>query len=116
MALADFKDWLARKPAGPKPRKPLKRTRVRPVSKRRRKDGAEYSAKREAFLREQFYCEACMPLQQRVLPNRSCDVHHKAGRTGTNYLDESTWAAVCRPCHEYLHAHPSEARKLGLLK
>ncbi len=46
MSQPSFQDWLNREPAGPKPKKPLKRTRVARVSKRRRRDGAVYSAKR----------------------------------------------------------------------
>jgi len=41
------------------------------------------------------------------------DIHHaKAPRC--KYLnDESTWFAASRNEHEWLHAHPSEARRLG---
>jgi hypothetical protein len=47
---------------------------------------------------------------------RSEDVHHKAGRTGTNYLDEETWLATCRRCHDWIHEHPNKAREKGLLE
>jgi hypothetical protein len=45
----------------------------------------------------------------------SCDVHHSKGRTGKNYLDETTWVAASRDEHEWAHRHPSQARELGLL-
>lgn len=46
---------------------------------------------------------------------RSCDIHHKNGRTGWRLNDESQWMAVSREAHIWLHAHPSEARKRGYL-
>lgn len=39
---------------------------------------------------------------------------------GTNreafYLVQSTWKAVCRNCHDWIHAHPTEARTMKWLK
>ena len=32
------------------------------------------------------------------------------------YLVQSTWLAVCRNCHDWVHAHPKESRALGYLK
>jgi hypothetical protein len=31
-------------------------------------------------------------------------------------LDPDNSVAICRPCHDWIHAHPAEAEKLGLLK
>ncbi len=45
----------------------------------------------------------------------STDVHHVKGR-GKFYLDESTWMAVSRESHRWIHNHPKEARELGLLQ
>jgi hypothetical protein len=47
---------------------------------------------------------------------RSTEVHHTAGRIGKNYLNQSTWMAVCRENHRWIHDHPSEARAKGYLK
>ncbi len=106
-----LQEWLDRKPAGPAQKKPIaRRARVKRVSERRRKEGAEYAKKRKAFLAARPRCEAA-PLACR---QPSTDVHHRAKR-GRNYLDESTWIAVCRTCHDWIHAHPKEARELGLL-
>jgi hypothetical protein len=88
---------------------PLKR-----VSNRRRAEMAIYSKERSFFLQLHPLCDACRvidPTKQRA----SCDIHHKKGRTGPNYLDQATWMAVCRPCHDFIHSHPSVARKTGLL-
>lgn len=46
---------------------------------------------------------------------KSTDVHHIAGR-GINYLNEDTWLATCRPCHDRIHREPIWAREKGYLK
>lgn len=115
--------WLKRKPAGPKPKKPLKRSgRVRRVSKKRARDGKAYSLLRAAFLQAHPFCQAWAKIitayPQAELPQvgpQATDIHHKAGRYGGNYLNTDTWLAVCRPAHVWIHNHPKEARKLGLL-
>lgn len=45
----------------------------------------------------------------------SNDIHHVKGRVGSNYLDESTWLAVSRFSHDWIHSNPKRARELGLL-
>ncbi len=116
---------------------PLKRTkRLSPVSKKRRKESAIYLKKRAAFLEAHPFCEVWLQnngIELVDVPDgldgtfsiisdgktktapRSTEVHHTAGRTGENYLDESTWMAVSRQAHEWLHAHPREARAKGWL-
>ena len=119
--------------------KPLKRTPLRKVSKKRAKDGKIYSAKRKAFLALHPFCEVelkeygitqseAIEIQGKfsiydeckgfstVLISPATDIHHTAKRTGKNYLDESTWLAVCRENHEMIHANPSWARANGFLK
>ena len=101
-------------------RTPLKRggflrraTRLRPISNRRRVRLDEYYKRRERFLSrpENRFCIVSWVLWgQRVPP---CDIHHKKGRYGTNFLDESTWMAVSRDAHIWLHANPREARARG---
>lgn len=122
-------EWLARKPNGKAPRK-----RVKPVSAKRKLAARSYSAARMFFLASHPYCQvfiARMGLNETAVKQwggyysdvygalrrapTSDDVHHTAGRTGTNYLDERTWLAVSRQEHEWIHAHPSEARKRGWL-
>lgn len=74
-----------------------------------------YGKERRAFLMLHPLCDACReidPTKQRG----STDVHHRHGRTGKNYLDQSTWLAVCRPCHDWIHTHPGQARAKGLLR
>lgn len=98
--------------------KPLRRrsgiarkTRLRAVSTRRKGLKAIYLIKRAGFLIAHPICQVSGTCRQ-----PSHDVHHVCGRLGTNYLDETTWLAVCRPCHDWIHAHPDVARGLGLLR
>lgn len=101
-----LQDWLNRKPAGPKPRK-----RIPTVSAKRAVDNKVYRCRKAVFLKAHPICQwpvgagcGCSPV----------DLHHKAGR-GKNFLNESTWLALCRPCHNWVHRNPSKARELGLL-
>lgn len=113
--MTDLKTWLARKPAGPKPRRRIPR-----VSKKRAKEGREYAAKRKAFLKRHIFCQA-QPIIARVHPDGSWgeplpvhDLHHIRGR-GRYFLDEMTWLAMSRRAHTWIHDHPKWARTLGLL-
>jgi hypothetical protein len=84
----------------------MKRTRIRPMSAKRQREAKEYSKLRTAYLATHPTCERCQRLKSR-------DIHHKAGRLAGNYLNPATWAALCRPCHDHIHAHPSQARASG---
>jgi hypothetical protein len=46
------------------------------------------------------------------------DVHHTRSGSDrdTYYLVQSTWLAVCRACHQWVHLNSKEARILGYLK
>lgn len=116
--MKSLKEWLDRKPKGPAPRKPIARTSrlqrggpVKPISDTRQMEGRLYRTKRTKFLTDRPRCEAALP----GCGGPSCDVHHRAGRYGGNYLNEATWTAVCRPCHDWIHSHPKDARERGLL-
>ncbi len=104
--------------------KPLRRSRIKPMSKKRQRESKAYSLLRAAFLENKPKCEACFHVTgygmftakgRDMLANRSCDVHHIRGRTGGNYLNTDTWLAVCRKCHNWIHNHPQDARMIGLL-
>ena len=90
---------------------------LKKVSKRRAVEGKIYRAKRGAYLAAHPFCEAGAIFMGSFTKCKifACDVHHRAGRLAGNYLDESTWLPVCRPCHDYIHSHPKQARQLGLL-
>ncbi|HEX2656105.1 MAG TPA: HNH endonuclease signature motif containing protein [Xanthobacteraceae bacterium] len=86
-----------------------RRTRLSAISERRKLAQYEYGKKRKKFLAARPKCERCGTANSR-------DVHHKNGRYGSAYLDENTWMALCRKCHDWVHQHPREAREQGLLK
>jgi hypothetical protein len=44
------------------------------------------------------------------------DVHHKRGRRGGNLMNESTWMAVCRTAHRWIHDNPKAATERGWLE
>ena len=82
---------------------------ISPVSAKRQVEMDEYSKKRLAFLALYQNCQAKIT----GCTGKSCDVHHKAGRIGDNYLNISTWLAVCRPCHSWIEENPDAAKELG---
>ena len=91
----------------------LRRTPLRPMSDKRRREREIYLKKRAAFLKLHPVC--CVVLDGRKCKARATDIHHKFGRVGANYLDENTWLATCRPHHQFIHQNPKEAREVGLL-
>lgn len=107
--------FLKRTPIKKKPYK-LKRTRVKRVSDKRKEQNKIYSERREIFLKAHQNCECGRPecideITKQV--RKSEDVHHKKGR-GKYFLDESTWLAVARVCHQWIETHPLESKELGL--
>jgi len=83
---------------------------ISPVSVKRRVEMDTYGKLREAFLVVKPHCEA--KLQECTA--KATDVHHKAGRTGDNYLKIGTWLAVCRSCHRWIENNPEAAKELNL--
>lgn len=66
-----------------------------------------YSRNRKEFLKENPKCV--------VYPNRQAtQVHHGKGRATIELLlDERFWRPVSMEGHEYIHAHPEEAMRMG---
>ena len=87
---------------------------IAPVSKKRQVAMDEYSKKRLAFLALHLTCQAKLV----GCTGNSTDVHHLySGKDRDKYyLNISTWKAVCRNCHNYIHDHLSaeEAIEMGL--
>lgn len=88
---------------------------MKQISDKRRAQLALYMPKRKAFLKDHPVCQVARYIPGLNPKARSRDVHHKAGRLGTNYLDESTWLAVSREAHNWIHSHPGQARARGWL-
>ena len=87
---------------------------ISPVSKKRQVEMDEYSKKRLAFLALHNNCQAKLV----GCTGKATDVHHLySGKDrDKHYLEMSTWKAVCRNCHNYIHDHLSadEAIEMGL--
>lgn len=89
----------------------IRRTPLRRVSKKHAKELRIYAKLRLDFLESHPMCE----VGRKDICNRfSCDVHHVHGR-GKHLNDKGTWLAVCRPCHDFIHRNPGQARQLGFL-
>lgn len=99
----------------PKPRKRLPRK-----SAKRREEEILYDALRKAFLHAHPRCQMILSRfldgQQTLAQCRSkaTDVHHKRGR-GKYYLDDTTWMAICRQHHKWIHDNMKEAEALGYI-
>lgn len=87
-----------------------KPTRIRHVSKNREARLAIYRKRRDNFLKLVPTCEV------EGCKSKTSDLHHKAGRLGNNLIDEANFMGVCRPCHNWIHEHPKEAREKNYLK
>lgn len=66
-----------------------------------------YAKLRTKFLKGKV-CEAC---KKRM----SKDVHHTRGRAGGLLMKVEYWMAVCRKCHDEIHAYKAWARTMGFL-
>ena len=102
--------WKLELPKSSQSNKPTARQKpISRVSARRAKEEKIYSKQRLSFLKLYPVCQANL----NGCTTKSTDVHHKSGRTGYLYLDESKWLAVCRACHMWIETHPKEARQIG---
>jgi hypothetical protein len=84
------------------------------VSAKRAKKDAEYTKLRQRYLTENPLCvvnvNGCM--------HNATDIHHIFAGSNRDafYLVQSTFLAVCRNCHSWVHLNPEKARILGYLK
>jgi hypothetical protein len=65
------------------------------MSQNRAKDSKVYAKKRREFLTLNPVCK----VKAIGCSRKAEDIHHRAGR-GNNYLNEKTFLAVCRNCHD----------------
>lgn len=84
----------------------------KPVSDKRKVENKLYSALRTDFLNlpENHRCP--------ISGQPTTEVHHTfSGKDRSKYyLDTSTWLAVSRDGHNWIHDNPKESRELGYLK
>lgn len=96
-------------------RTPLKaKTGVKAVSVKRRKRDAVYpEARASVHERADGRCEAMITERCTM---RCEQVHHVRGRRVENPHALENLLGCCAPCHEFIHGHPEEARKHGLIQ
>lgn len=99
-----FKPYPKPEPKSKKPKKSIPKRSAKKIA-----EDLIYNAKRIRFLELHPKC-AVFPLLE------SIEIHHSKGRYGSNYLDESTWFAVSREGHNWIHNNDSLAREKGFLK
>ena len=49
---------------------------------------------------------------------KETEVHHMFDGSDRDkyFLNVTTWLAICRGCHNWVHSHAKEAKDLGFLK
>lgn len=93
-------------------KKPTAKKPMRLQSSKIVKLNAAYKVLREQFFKRKPHCEAHLP----GCAINACDIHHKKGRTGALFLDDTEFLAVCRTCHTLIETNPNAAKILGLSK
>ncbi len=84
---------------------------IKYASTKQEKLNKAYTILRRSFMENHPYCQVKFP----GCTGKSEDCHHSHGR-GKYMLDESTFIATCRFCHNFIHSHADLARELGFLK
>lgn len=88
----------------------LARAALRPRSSKRAAEMVDRRALVARVLSAHPVCERCDAA-------RSTDVHEPHTRArGGSITDPSNVRAVCRACHDWIHAHPAQAAAEGWLK
>jgi hypothetical protein len=105
--------WSCHKSKDKDTQKPTKSVIPRVSAKRAKKD-AEYAKLRQRYLTDNQLCV----IKVAGCTNGATDIHHTFAGSNRDafYLVQSTWLAVCRNCHDWIHAHPTEARTMNWLK
>ena len=93
----------------------IKAKPIPPRSQKRSKEERLYVAKRIIFIQEHPMCEAHI---SGICTEYATEVHHKhSGKDREqSFIDEKTWMAICRNCHNWIHNNSRDARELGFLK
>lgn len=112
----------------------MKRSKLRRVSSKRKKELALYAKAKElwrqarrgkdGFLRCQITNIRWKPnlgyfnwdANGRCMAHAMDSPHHRRGRLGKRLYDRRSFVATCFYHHRWIHDHPKEARKMGLLK
>lgn len=84
----------------------LKKTKPKPVAKKRAKQLTKYSKLRIKFLEENPICCVCRE-------NLATEVHHAEGKENELLLKVESFRPICRPCHTRITEHSAEAIEKG---
>jgi hypothetical protein len=90
--------------------KPTQKKPLSPKSSKKEKLDAAYAVLRQSYLKNHPMCEARLP----GCNLSASDIHHKHGRVGDLYLDDTEYIALCRNCHRWIHDNPAKAKDLNL--
>lgn len=93
-------------------KKPTAKKPMRLQSSKIVKLNVAYSVLREQFMKNHPLCQARIP----GCNINATDIHHKKGRVGNLFLDDSEFLAVCRMCHTWIENNPAEAKLLDFSK
>lgn len=85
----------------------LKKSPLKKISDKRKKQEAAYSVLRKQFLKDNPNCEICGGV--------ATEIHHKFHREGERLNDTSYFMAVDRKCHRMIHDNPEDSYRLGYL-
>jgi hypothetical protein len=91
-----------------KEKKLLAKKPLNKKSSKQEKLNAIYLLLRADYLKANRFCKAKLSGCQL----NATDIHHKAGR-GKFMLDQSTFLAVCRICHNQIEENPIMAKEMG---
>lgn len=85
---------------------------IRKVSDKRKKDLQVYANRRKHHLTQYPECQLKLDGCTKV----ATQIHHAAGRIGSNLTNKNHFRSACQSCHRQLHDKISakEARKKGL--
>lgn len=94
----------------------MKRTRLRKVSKKKASEQAIYRKLKNDALAPGPLCEfPSLNGYDSGCVNRATQIHHAKGRQGELLNDQRYWWMLCMEHHRYVHDHPNQARKMGLI-
>ncbi len=98
-----------------------RKTPIRAQSKKRAKEQRQRRQLVAAQLEQRPYCEAARLVAQidrsHLCQRQSVDIHEPLTRArGGSIVDVNNMLAVCRSCHDWIHAHPESAEMVGLLR
>lgn len=93
----------------------MKRSRIRPISDKRRAAIAELAESREAVIRRAYgRCEANTPACPRR-EHAGVHCHHVKQRSAGGDHTPANLLLVCSAAHSYIHDHPAESFERGWL-